>query len=360
MKDKFTQTYLEIINQSQHWQDSLGGKLVTGVGSLFKAGAKGISAGTKKSAEGIKTYFKERKTKQKIQQFIANVEKIYNPMTVNVNDLIENRAELKYITKLSRDVIPPSLLKFLDLFKLAGEQIYTLTTENTNLLKDVNKLRALIKQTILQKVQNFKQTTPITQEDLTKIYLNLITEAIQDDIENQFTKLGYANNNNKIFSKKYTSSQLINLFSGNDQDFINNYQSIYEKDELLVSASVNNNEVKIKINSGISKQVSELIFTLNSANDLNNALIEQFKQFYKKQLSGTDKSTQLNNAVANFKMQSLSNILIAGNDVIINEVKWTGWFGSLKKILREVAACNLKIQQIKLLAVIYFQVSLIK
>ena len=359
MKDKFTQTYLEIINQSQHWQDSLGGKLVTGVGSLFKAGAKGISAGTKKSAEGIKTYFKERKTKQKIQQFIANVEKIYNPMTVNVNDLIENRAELKYMTNLSRDVIPVSLLKFLDLFKLAGEQIYTLTTENTNLLKDVNKLRALIKQTILQKVQNFKQTTPITQEDLTKIYLNLITEAIQDDIENQFTKLGYANNN-KIFSKKYTSSQLINLFSGNDQDFINNYQSIYEKDELLVSASVNNNEVKIKINSGISKQVSELIFTLNSANDLNNALIEQFKQFYKKQLSGDDKSTQLNNAVANFKMQSLSNILIAGNDVIINEVKWTGWFGSLKKILREIAACNLKIQQIKLLAIIYFQVSLIK
>ena len=42
-------------------------------------------------------------------------------------------------------------------------------------------------------------------------------------------------------------------------------------------------------------------------------------------------------------MQSLSNILIAGNDIIINEVKWTGWFGSLKKILREIAACNLKI-----------------
>lgn len=196
MNNKINQTYLQIISQSDRWQDSLGGKLVTGIGSLFKGGAKavgatasGIGKAANSSAAGIKKYVKEHKTKSKIINAINNIKTLYNPQNPtkdSVKKLIENKAQIKYILDSSKLVLPPNLLKFLQIFQSVGDDLTKLVKENPQIASRApNEIKVLINQSLLQKVQSFKQNieSTITQEvqqDIIDIYYNLIVEKKSD------------------------------------------------------------------------------------------------------------------------------------------------------------------------------------
>lgn len=196
MKDKFNQTYIQIISQSAHWQDSLGGKLVTGIGSLFKGGAKavstaasGIGKATSSSVTGIKKYVKQQKTKSKILNAINNIKTLYNPENPtkdSVKNLIENKAEIKYIVDSSKLVLPPNLLKFLQIFQTVGSDLTRLVKDNPTITsRTPDEIKSLINQALLQKVQSFKQSieSTITQEvqkDIIDIYYNLMLEQTSD------------------------------------------------------------------------------------------------------------------------------------------------------------------------------------
>jgi hypothetical protein len=62
-------------------------------------------------------------------------------------------------------------------------------------------------------------------------------------------------------------------------------------------------------------------------------------------------------------MRGIENILLAGNDSIENDIKWKGGLfgiGSFKKVLREIATCKLNVEDIKYLAKVFFQISIIQ
>lgn len=357
--------YMEsLANQVADWHNSLGGKIVGGVGSLFKLSGKGIKAGAKKSASGIKNYFKERKTKQKIQQFITNSYAIYDPMTIDIITLSENKEELKYLMELADESLPSNLKRFLEIFKSCGIRIFQIIQQNKDLLKDSSKLNALIKQGLLQKIESFKESieaSNITTQNINfkDIYLNILLEsATKQDIQNELLGLNFNKQNNELYAK-FDGIQLKNWLSSN-VNINHDLLDLIQQDTAEIKALADNDKLSIKIKSNISNEFIDLTTQIDNSTETKDKLIELIGSYYLTKAGISDTKTNLNKQLNNIKLNGYNNVLSSANYVILNDIKWTGWFGSLKKVLREAAACNINIEQIKKLALLYFHISFIK
>lgn len=379
-QDNFNKIYLDLIEQSNDWRDSLGGKLVTGIGSLFKGGAKGISSlgssinkGANATANAAMHMIKNAKIKKNFKESVERIKSVYNPITSDLNTLLNNKDQLIYIINSSKDAMPGQLSQFFDIFTNVGKQMQVLIQNNPDILKSSN-VQQLITQPLLAKVQKFKQkyqakyTVTVNQNNSLNIYesayLTVIsqqsTSGIAQDAFNEFQNLDYIVDNDTVpykLHKQYNNTQLssilnVEMTSGN---CLYNYRDFISNDKLVATIEITSNIIKYMLKSEANQTDFQKQFQVtNDINKINSNFKQALIEFYQFADAQISRKKNLKNA----KYSQYSAILMASN-IAIDNIKWTGLFGSLKRILKQAAACNLNIDDIKILAKAYFHVALI-
>ena len=381
-KDKFDQVYLEIIKQSQDWKDSLGGKLVTGVGSLFKGGAKavsaigkginkGISNGAKFTTNAITNYIKDSHTRENFKEIVTRISSLYDPETSNPSALIENKSELMYIINSSKDALPGSLSKFLNIFEESGKELKQLITNDKSINVNLNNIINLIKQPITLKIDKFKQQieskalATIKENKLyTDVYLDIIMEATSGvalnafNIFNSKSYISDKSTNPYELHKEYTNRQLQSILSSQliSGGILSDMRQFIINDKLNMKVNINDDKIIFSIISEvISQQFKKQISTIDDPIAIDDNIKTALIEFYNNPKNQRIRQNNLIKA----KLRNLSVLILASNRVI-NSLKWAGWFGDLKGILRDAANCKLDVEDIKFLAKIYFQLALLK
>lgn len=377
-QDNFDKIYLDLIEQSNDWRDSLGGKLVTGIGSLFKSGAK---AGIKAGASGISSIRKsihQAKVKKNFKDTVERITAIYNPNFADLNALLDHKDELIYIINSSKQAMPGTLSQFLDIFTNVGKQVCTLIQNNPSVLKSSN-IQRLIQQPLILKTQKFKQSIEakrtVTTQSFTLAYLDLIAQQTNsapsgapsgtvnknaDAAFDIFKKNNYIVDQDSLpykLHRQYFNTELTSILALQIESngILQNYANFIKNDKLYVSVEINNNNTKYILKSDVNPtEFQKECKTLNKSADIIKMFKECLISFYK----FTDDQISRKKNLQNAKYSQYMTVISASNNAI-DEIKWTGWFGSLKNVLRQAADCNLNIEDIKLLAKIYFHVALI-
>lgn len=370
-KNNFQNTYNKIIQQAQ-WRDSLGGKLVTGIGSLFKGGtkliSKGVTTGAKKIETGVKNAWTAHKVNNDFKSVISSLKSIYDNSS-SVNDLINHKGEIEYIINNVGTIFKPQLVQFLNIFKENGKNLAGyLKSDPSSSSKTQQELIALIKQPLKQKLTIFKQQmqskkTIATEDIFQHVFTSIILESTEDELINEAVLKGF----------KVKDSGSPNILS---KDIIigdiSNFQRLLSPEMLPYKDRILNDKIsftlEIRGNNFISTLNSEFLKiektmgaeTCNDIADFDNTINKIILDYYLAQIKEQERTNNLNSALSKAKYFKYSTALEAATNVIENDIKWTGLFGSLSDVIRQAAECNLNIDDVKFLAKIYFHLGIIQ
>lgn len=365
-KKQIQQTYLDIIQQSSIG-DSLGGKLIKGLGSVFKKGSqlavKGVKAGSKKVVKSIKDGIQQHKNTENAQQLINSLKQIFN-LNQSLTYKISKKAEIQYMLNTAGSSFNSSLVSFLNIFKQSGKAFGQLIKDNDQILgRSQEQLEELIKAPLIKQIDTFKQNSKLTmQEEFISAYKDILCQAIQDELIQKAGKNGFLPPDpakaNELFKQITINSLPANFFAKLPAQ-LNTWQSNIKNDKIKLDIKINNSQIIGTIQSEFLKKKSSMIpIVCTNTDKFNIKIIELIVAFYKKEYDQQVRAANLNTSMNNAKYSKYELVFKYAQNIII-QMKFSSWFNSLMSIIQNTTKTSINEEDLKFLSILYYQYGII-